>query len=383
MSQPTVILGAGFGGLTVATELRDALGADHEVVLLDRRDDFVLGLRKLWAVAGIGTLEEGRRSRATLTARGIPFLRRTIASLDPSSRRVVTDVETFDAGHLVVALGAETRPDLVPGFRDNAHNLYDVDAIPALTAALDSFEGGRIAIVIAGAPYKCPPAPYECAMLLHERLDRDGLRGATEIVVSTLQPMLLPNAGAEGSAWLGERLHDRKIEFHVQRKVSSVAPGRVVFADGASLAADLIVGIPPHRVPRVVSESGLTDGGDWIPVDPRTLRTAHEGVYAIGDVTQIRLGNGLPLPKAGLMAEMEGRRVARAIVAEVRGEAPPDDFDGRGHCFLETGADEAALIEGDFFATPEPRVVLRGADGEHAREKRAFETDRLERWFGG
>lgn len=378
----TIILGAGFGGLTVATELRQALGDDHEIVLLDRRDEFVAGLRKLWAVAGIGTLEEGRRSRATLAKRGVSFSRRTIQAIDPIARRVVTDVETFDGDHLVVALGAVTRPDLIEGFERNAHDLYDVDAIPGLVAAFEAFTGGRIAIVIAGAPYECPPAPYECAMLLHESLERRGLRAATDLVVTTLQPMLLPNAGKPGSTWLGERLRERGIEFHVQRKVTSIEPGRVRYAEGAPLEAELILGVPPHRVPSVVNESGLTDGGEWIVVDAKTLRTRYEGVYAIGDGIQIRLANGLPLPKAGLMAELQGQCVARAIAAEVRGGGAAPEFDGRGYCFLEMGETQAAFIEGDFFATPEPAIHVREPSAEHAREKRLFESERLERWFG-
>jgi len=52
----TLILGAGFGGITVATELRRLLGDDHEVVLIDERDEFSMGLRKLWELVGIGTI---------------------------------------------------------------------------------------------------------------------------------------------------------------------------------------------------------------------------------------------------------------------------------------------------------------------------------------
>ncbi len=105
-------------------------------------------------------------------------------------------------------------------------------------------------------------------------------------------------------------------------------------------------------------------------------------MFAIGDVTKITLANGLPLPKAGLMAELEGERVAAAIAADVRGEAPPPSFDGRGYCFIEMGKTKATLVEGDFFATPEPRVALREVSAEHAEEKHRFEAERLERWFG-
>lgn len=378
----TLILGAGFGGLTVATELRRVTGGEHEIVLVDRHEHFLVGLRKLWPLVGLGTLEDGRRSRESLGARGIRFLRRDVRSIDPAARRVTTEVETLDGDHLVIALGAETRPDLVPGLAEHAHNLYDAASIPALAAALERFDGGRIALVIAGAPYKCPPAPYECAMLLDERLRARGLRERTTLTVVTLQPMLLPNAGKDGSAWLAEQLTSRGISFATKRKIDRVEAGAVHFTDGEPLWADVIIAVPPHRPPAVVTESGLTGNGEWIAVDPATLETGHANVFAIGDVTQIRLANGLPLPKAGLMAEREGERVAAAIAAVCAGEEPPPAFDGTGYCFVEMGHDRATLVEGEFFATPEPRVSVREASARHAEEKRRFESERLARWFG-
>jgi sulfide:quinone oxidoreductase len=377
----TLILGAGFGGIAVATELRRALGDGHEVVLVDRRERFAMGLRKIWELVDLGTIAEGSRSREQLSERGIRFLQGEIAFIDPEARTVTVEGETLEADHLVVALGAEQRPDLVPGLAEHGHDVWDPAGVPPLRRALDGFAGGRIAIVIAGAPYPCPPAPYELAMLLDERLRERGLRDRSELAVATVQPLLLPNAGKDGSAWLAEQLSAREISFKTGRKIERVEEGRVGFADG-ELEFDLLVGIPPHRVPAVVESSGLSANGGWVSVDKGTLETAHPAVYAIGDVTQIKLANGLPLPKAGVIAEAEGRRVAAAIAARAAGEAPPPPFDGRGYCFVETGGAEASLVRGDFFAEPEPRVELEPPSAEAAEEKRRFEAERLADWFG-
>jgi sulfide:quinone oxidoreductase len=379
--QRAVILGAGFGGISAALGLRRRWGSEHEIVLVDRQPTFLMGLRKLWALVGIGTLGGGQRDRSALEAHGIRFLRREIRAIDPAARRVTTDDATLDADYLVVALGAEPRPDLVPGLAENAHDLYDAAAIPALARIVAGWEGGRMAIVIAGVPYRCPPAPYECAMLLDAHLRERGLRDRTTLTVTTLQPMLLPNAGAEGSAWLAEQLAERGIAFRTGRGVERVEPGRVVYESDA-LDADLIIGVPPHRPPPVLASSGLAGDGPWVPVDPGTLETRYPGVYAIGDVTNIPLANGLSLPKAGLFAELQGDRVAAAIAAQVLGAQPPPPFDGRGYCFIEMGLDQATRVEGDFFATPEPTVSLVGVAEEHARDKRSFEADRLRAWFG-
>jgi sulfide:quinone oxidoreductase len=376
----TLVLGAGFGGITVASELQRQLGGAHEVLLFDRRESFFMGLRKLWALVGLGTLEEGRRPRAWLSGNGARFIHAEIRSIDPTARRVQTEAGSFEGDFLVIALGAQPRADLIPGLADHAHDLYDADAIPPLATAIREFNGGRIAIVIAGVPYRCPPAPYECAMLLDAHLRARGIRDHTSLIVTTVQPMLLPNAGREGSTWLAEQLTARGIEHRVAQKVTRVEHQRVLY-DDATLEADLLIGVAPHRPPAVVKESALSDG-EWIRVDPGTLATAYAHVFAIGDVTQITLANQLPLPKAGLFAELQGARVAAAIAAEVRGESPPPPFDGRGYCFLETGTAGAARVEGDFYARPEPRIQILAPTAAQAQQKRRFEEERLARWFG-
>lgn len=380
--QRTLVLGAGFGGLTVAHDLGERLGDAHETVLVDGRAHFIMGLRKPWAIAGIEGLEGGQRDRAKFHAKGVRFVERRITRIDPAARSVHLGDERLDGDFMVVALGAEPRPDLVPGLQEHGHDLYDPAGIPGMLEMLARFRGGTIQILIAGGPYKCPPAPFETAMLLDERLRRDGLRERTRVVVNTFQPILLPNAGRAGSDWLGEQLTARGIEWHTGRAVERVEAGRVVFADGAD-SFDVLIGVPPHRPPDVIDGSGLSGSGPWVAVDRGTLATPFERVYAIGDVTQIPLANGLPLPKAGLFAELEGQRVAAEIAASIRGEPAPPPFDGNGYCFIELGRHAAGRVEGDFFATPEPRVRVGEISAAFARDKRRFEAERLARWFGG
>ncbi len=378
----TLVLGAGFGGIAVATGLRARLGDAHDVVLIDRGAHFSMGLRKLWELVGIGTVEEGRRARASLTGGGLTFVRAEITAIDVAARAATTDSGTFEADHLVVALGARSRPDIVPGLVEHGHDVWDVAGVPELRDAIAAFDGGRIVIVVTGAPYPCPPAPYECAMLLDDHLRRRGIRERTGITVATLQPLLMPNAGRDGSAWLEGQLDDRGIEYRTGAATERVEEGRVVLGDGSTLPFDLLIAVPPHRAPEVVTTAGLTGESGWIEVDRDTLRTGSNGVFAVGDCTTIRLANGLPLPKAGLIAEHEGIRVAEAIAAELEGTGEPPPFGGRFTCFVETGADSAALVDGRFFAEPEPVVTLSPPSRENHEAKRRFESDRLAAWFG-
>ena len=368
----TLILGAGFGGIAVATELR-RLDPSHEVILVDRRPEFSMGLRKLWEAFGIGTIAEGSRPRAALAAHGIDVREAVVEAIDRPGRAATIDGERVEADFLVIALGARPRADLVEGLAEHAHDVWDVAAVPAARAALERFEGGRAAVVIAGGPYPCPPAPYECVMLLDEWLRERGLRERTELQITTFQPILLPNAGRAGSEWLAAQLDRRGIEHAAGRAVLRIEAGRVVYEDGVE-PVDLLIAVPPHRPPDVVE-------GGFLEVDPGTLETGDAGVYAIGDVTKITLANGLPLPKAGVIAEAEGLRVAQAIHAAASGMTEPPPFDGHGYCFIELGHSEAAMIDGDFFADPEPAVVVREPSDATATAKREFEAERLDRWF--
>jgi sulfide:quinone oxidoreductase len=375
-----LVLGGGFGGIATAVALRGLLAADDEVVLVERRPTFVMGLRKNWALAGTSTIAAGERSLSGLTERGITVVAGTIEAIDPAARAAVVDGQRLEADALVVALGAQRDPDAVPGFREHAIDAYDVSASPASAAAIDAFTGGRVIVGIFGAPYPCPPGPYELALLLMERFEARGVPGG--MLMFTPQPGSLPILGTDGCAAFDGRLVNAGITFRARTVATAVEPGAVLTADGTRFPFDLLIGVPPHRVPPVVAAAGLTGPSGWVAVDRSTLATRFEGVYAIGDVTAIPLANGSPLPKAGVFAHQQGEVVAARITDTLAGREPGAVFTANGMCFLETGHGRATMVAGDFYADP-PAVTLRDDSEANFAAKRAFERDRLASWFGG
>ncbi len=372
-----VVLGAGFGGITAALELKRLLGDRERVVLVDRRRSFLMGLRKVWLVTGRGTRAEGERPIASLAARGIEVREASVESVDPQRRRVGTDAGVLDYDWLVVATGAEPRPDLIPGWPGGAFNLYDPADAERLGARVAVFDRGRISIAIAGLPYKCPPGPYECAMELESLFRERGTRAAVSIDVTTPTPISLPVLGKKRCDQFEMLLRDRSIGLRTGAKVAAIEGTRIRYESGDPLEADLLIVVPPHRAPAAVRP--LCDGG-WIRIDPKTMRTGFERVYAAGDVTEIPLGNGLMLPKAGVFAESQGRVAAANIAAEILG-TPPAAFDGAGACFAEVGDGRAVLVQGKFLEPGGPEVDLRPPAVEFAERKREFERERLRSWF--
>ena len=381
MGRRIVILGGGFGGITAAVSLREALGPEHTVALVDRRDEFMMGLRMLWMLAGRATRREGTRPLQALAARGVEVRRAAVRGIDLRDRTVATDDGVLPWDYLVVALGAEPRPDLIAGWNPAACNLYDADDVERVVPRLRGLREGVVHVAVLGVPYKCPPAPYEAALLLDDLFRRRGLRGGIRIQASTVQPMSLPVAGPEACAQLEGQLARQGIEFAPNRRPLGV-DGTAVVYDSGRVEADVLLAVPPHRPPAVVADSGLALRGEWIAVDPRTLRTSADGVFAVGDVVDIPLATGLSLPKAGVFAEQQARVVAGQIVAEITGSPPPAPFDGEGYCFIEVGGEQAALVRGNFYASPAPRLEVTAPSAEAYRQKVEFERERLGRWFG-
>ena len=373
-----LVLGGGFGGIATAVALRAQLEPADEVVLVERRPRFVMGLRKNWALVGASTLAEGERPLAALRERGIEVVAGTIDVIRPEAREAQVDGRTLPADALVVALGAERDPGRVPGFREHAIDVYDEGANESGAAAINAFTGGRIVIGIFGVPYPCPPGPYELALLLGERLAARDVPGG--IFVFTPQSGSLPVLGDAGCAAFDGRLASEGITLRPKTNATAVEPGAVVAAD-TRIPFDLLLGVPPHRVPEVVTAAGLAEPGAWVKVDPATLETRFPGVYAIGDVTAIPLASGMPLPKAGVFAHAQGEVVAARIADGLAGRMPAASFDGHGMCFLETGHGRATMVRGNFYASP-PDVALAEATEEHLAAKHAFESDRLAAWFG-
>jgi sulfide:quinone oxidoreductase len=371
-----LVLGAGFGGLELTTSLSEVLGDEVDVVLIDRADGFVFGFSKLDVMFGRTLPADVHHHYADVVKDGVRFVQATIESIDPVAKRVETDAGTFEGDVLVVALGADLHPDATPGLLEGGHEFYTVPGAFELRDVLADFDGGRVIVGVTSTPFKCPPAPSETALLMHDFLTERGLREQSEISLVMPLPVPIPPSPIASAALL-EAFAERGIAWHPERLVRQLDPDRrvAVFADGSDMAYDLFLGVPVHRAPEVVAASGMAVDG-WIPVDPLTLETSFPGVYAVGDVTSVGT------PKAGVFAEGQAGVVADAIIALARGDAEPTHYDGRGICYLEFGGDQVAKVDVTFVAGERPRGAYDGPSDELAAAKREFGRSRIQRWFG-
>lgn len=359
-SNEVLILGGGSGGLATAGRLKELLGDKISITVIDKQRSFVMGFSLLRVMTGEKTEQEVTVPKEKVSQKGIKFINTEVNRIDVNNGIVRTDQGEFVYDYLVVALGAELAPEKIPGF-ESAFHMYTLEDAKKLRDALSSFRGGSIRLVVSSTPFKCPPAPYEAAMLIDDHLRNKGLHDKSDIQIFTPEPQPMPIAGPEVGNTVVSMLNEKGIGFHSNTKVSLIdgSSKQIVFENGSREKYDLLIAIPPHTTPKVIRESGgLADTSEWISVDPKNMQTKYDRVYAIGDVAAVKLPSGMMLPKAATFAFGQAEIVASNIASSVLG-TEARNWDGFGECFIETGSGNAAYGSGSFYSSPKPVINLQ------------------------
>ena len=255
----------------------------------------------------------------------------------------------------------------------------------AIRDARKQLDRGRLVVLTAGVPYKCPAAPYEAALLLDHDLRKRKLRDRVEVAVYAWDPAPMGVAGPEISGAVLDLLGEQGIPYHPGHQVTSVdwATGTLHFGNGAAAHFDLLVYVPPHVAQDVVKRAGLLGESGWAPVDRHTMETGSQGVYPIGDLTGIPLAIGMPLPKAGVFAHHQAEAVAQTIASEITGNGNGGRYEGARECFIEIGGGKAGFGRGNSYAEPSPMAKLHRPTRYWHAAKVLFEKDWFRRWLSG
>jgi sulfide:quinone oxidoreductase len=379
MGQPlrVLVLGAGFGGLEVTSRLAARCGDAVDITLIDAAEGFIFGFSKLDVMFGrVAEPHVVHAYRDLVERPGVRFVQARIETIDPAAKQVETSAGTFDADVLVVALGAELDASATPGLREGGHEYYTVAGAFAVRDVLANFDGGRVVIAVTSTPFKCPPAPSETALLMHDFLQSRGLREKSSIALVMPLPKPIPPSPAASEALLAA-FAERDIEFVPNSVVRGLDATRRValLADDSDIPYDLFLGVPKHCAPDVVVAAGMTVDG-WIPVDPLTLETSFADVYAVGDVTSVGT------PKAGVFAEGQATVVADRIAARIDGSSTDAEYDGRGICYVEFGDDTVGRVEVTFRPGVPPSGNFDAPSVDWGADKTEFGRSRVARWFG-
>jgi sulfide:quinone oxidoreductase len=376
MKLKVLVLGAGFGGLELSTILSERLGDQLDLTLIDQNDSFYFGFSKLDVMFGRKSPESVRIPYSHITKPGVVFCQERIISINPESRSVRTEKGNYEAEILVVALGADYDIAATPGLAESGNEFYSFGGAQRLSEIIPRFSKGHAIVGVTSAPFKCPPAPSEAALLLHDYLIQRGIRNNCSI--SLVIPFGLPiPPSPDTSKALLAAFAERGIHYIPNRKVKALDPARqvAILDDETELPFDLFLGIPKHVVPEVILKSGLAENG-WIAVDRENMKTKFPNVYAVGDVTSVGT------PKAGVFAEGTARTAAESIIAEWQDTRVPSAYSGAGSCYVEFGQEMVGRVDVDFFSGPKPTGTFFPPTEELVKDKQQFGSTRKARWFG-
>lgn len=378
-----IILGGGMGGIVVANRLRKKLSRKHKIILIDKERDYIFTPSFLWMIIGLRTPEQISHPLSDLRRKGIDIINGEIQEINPEVLTVKVNGKEIKGDYLVIALGAELFPQKIPDLSEAGYNFYTLQGAMAFRSERLKVHEGRIVVLVSGVPFKCPAAPYEAAMLIEYDCRKRKIRHNIQIDLYSPEPGPMGVAGPEVSARVREMVESKDIRYHPEHQVLDVDPAakKIRFTNGVTTDFDLLAYVPPHQTPGVVHNAGLANERGWIPVNRDTLETQFPGVYAIGDITEIILPMGKPLPKAGVFAHGEGEIVANNIACHLTGKGKSGVFNGHGECFIETGDGKAAFGSGNFFAEPLPVIKMRGPNRALHLGKIAFEKFWLFEWF--
>jgi sulfide:quinone oxidoreductase len=362
-----IIVGGGIGGIVTANELNIHLSKEHKIILIEKNKEHTFAPSYLWLMNGDRKKKQISVPLKSLLKKNIEVVNAIVSEIIPAEKKVKAGEKEYRYDFLVIALGADLAPEKIQGWNNSIHTFYTLEGAEKLHETLKNFSGGKVAIVISSMPYKCPGAPHEGAMLVEDFLKTKGLREKVEISLFTPEPQPLPVAGPElGNAVRG-MLDKKGIHFHPSMQLNSIdtKTKQLFFHGKDAYEYDLLIVIPPHQAPMVIRKSDLANANGWIDVNPASLRTKYENVFAIGDITSIPLpGRWFPdkpmmLPKAGVFAHLQANVVAKNIVKEIQGEKADEKFCADGYCMLEAGEDLAGFAYGDFFGEPHPHIHLK------------------------
>lgn len=316
-----VILGGGSGGVVAATKLGRQVGDRHDVVLVDKRPDHIFMPAFLFVMVGERRPQDVTRSLKRLEKRNVKFLQSEVLGIDPVHQQVELQNQRIDYDYLIVSLGMQIRPDLIPGFAEASIHPWELDGAVQLREALTSFNEGRVVVGIPLGPYRCPPAPYETQWLLDSYFKKRDIRDRVQIEYFTRDP---EPAGEHHSpmVWMDDESRRRNINQHYEFVVTSIDPEAKTVSGlyGYKISYDLLVMVPPHRPAQVLFDCGLAETESGIRVDYETMRTKWDNVYAIGDCAD------MPASKAGGVAHQEADVLAHNLAVEITGHGRPVDL---------------------------------------------------------
>ncbi len=329
-----LVLGGGFGGLEAAFYLRMKLRERAEITLVSDRDYFLFKPNTIYIPFGldpdrlkIGLERPTRRKR-------IEFLRDRVREVDPDAKKVSAESRDLAYDYLVLATGADMRPEEIPGLRENAQTIWTPQEMLRLRLALyDLLERARAGehrrVLFLVAPNnKCAGPLYELIFMLDTWLRRKRVRANVDLTWSTYEETYIQAFGPRLHGVVTDEFERRVIAGHTGYAAEEIEPGLVRYANGEALPYDLLVAFSPYVAQISYSRLPGDDRG-FVATDLATRQVVgHPDIYAVGDAGDFPV-------KQAFLAFLQADAAADHLAARVLGTQPELSFRPTSMCVME------------------------------------------------
>ena len=358
-----LVLGAGTAGTMVVNRLCRLLDCDEwQMTIVDPHETHYYQPGFLFIPFGMYSKADVVKPKRDFIPAGIEVIKAEADVIEPDQNRVkLVDGRILTYDFLVIATGAQTRPEETPGlleheWQKSIFDFYTVEGAIALAKHLRNWQGGRMVVNVVENPIKCPVAPLEFLMLADWFFHEQGIRDRVELIYAT------PLSGAFtkpiAAKHLGDILDQKNIQVVPDFMVEHVDPDakKLVHYDESEVEYDLLVTIPLNKGDELLARSGMGDELNFVPVDKHTfLSPKWANVFVLGDAAAV------PTSKAGSVAHFAVDCFAENFLRHIDGLEMHPSFNGHANCFIESGFGKGLLIDFNYDVEPLPgRYPLPG-----------------------
>ena len=358
-----LVLGAGTAGTMVVNRLNRLLDREEwKITVVDQHETHYYQPCFLFIPFGMYGKNDVVKPKRDFIPSNVEMVKAAVDVIEPDQNRVkLANGRLLNYDFLVIATGAQTRPEQTPGLHEDEwyksiYDFYTVEGALALAKHLRAWQGGRLVVNVVENPIKCPVAPIEFLMLADWFFHEQGIRDRVDLIYATPLPGAFTKPIA--SRYLGDILEQKGIKVVPEFLVEHVDPDvkKLAAYDETEVEYDLLVSVPLNMGDEAIGRSGMGDELNFVPVDKHTfLSPKWSNIFVLGDAAAV------PTSKAGSVAHFAVDCFAENFLRYIDGLEMLPTFDGHANCFIESGFGKGLLIDFNYDVEPLPgRYPLPG-----------------------
>jgi sulfide:quinone oxidoreductase len=328
------VLGAGFAGLETAFYLRHIMHDKIDLTLVSDRDYFLFKPNTIYIPFGEDPEKFKIRLDEPVRRKNLTFIQDSVQGIEPDSKRVLLRKSELSYDYLVVATGADMRPEEIPGLKENAVTVWTPEEMLRLRAAFSRLEenarsGIQQRLLFLVPPNnRCSGPLYEIVMMTDTWLRRQKVRDRVDIAWTTYEDGFIQAFGPRLNTVVTDEFEERGISGHKGFVVTHVEPGAVHYQNGEQLKFDLLVSFPPYIAGKRYSPLPMDERG-FIRVDPDSRRVkGYSNIFAVGDTADFPI-------KQAFLALLQGDAAADHLAAEIEHRKPKVLYEPVSMCVME------------------------------------------------